>query len=121
MDQRDDDIFRNGFSELIYSIANTIPAPSRDILERAHCSYEFSPVLEKLYETYPEKIANKEIINKVRSFGKNEQHSIEMHSSQIDDSYKEVLADLSIGTRKYIRDKKHYRSIFYFKKEEVLF
>ena len=87
-----------------------MPAPRRDILERAHFSYEFSSVLEKLYETYPEKIVNKEFINKVCSLGKNEQHSIEMHSSQIDDYYKEVLADLSIGTRKYIRDKKHYGS-----------
>ena len=121
MYQKDDDIFRNVFSELICSIANKMPAPSSDILERAYCSYEFSPVLEKLYETYPEKIVNKMIINKVRSLGKHEQHSIEMYGSQIDDSYEEVLVDLSFGTRKYIRDKRHNKSIFYLKKDEVLF
>ena len=113
---RNENIFLDAFSDIINKIRHKFPITRREILDTALTSSLFSPHLRILNNLFCKTDVEKRIVNKVRYIGS--KLSKKEHLSQ---SSSQILLNVSTKTKEYISHKKRNKSIFFLRKDELLF
>ena len=113
-------IFNDVFSDHVLRIANRRTVTKREIVSSLNQSAKFQPVLLQLRERFSDDIIYIKIVNKVRTRGnltrtKSIGYDVEL------DSCKELFANMSANTIEGLRKKTRTKSIFNFRKDEVIF
>ena len=117
--QTKEQVYLDVFAQILDKIRQKLPITRREILDTAFGSSLFSPLLKDLKNHFSNVDTENKIVNKVRYFGS--KRTIGHNSSDLTLSSSDDFLDVSIATENYIRHKKRNKSIFFLRKDELLF